>query len=67
LRRPSALSVAEIEELIGDCTYHEGKAPQIHEIARRAITEHSGTLPCNMGYDIRTPLRRYRHCGAEVA
>src|SRR4051812_26858895 len=31
----AALSPDEIDELIGACTFHEPKAKQIHEIARR--------------------------------
>src|SRR5262245_8846390 len=39
-RTPAAmvkLSPEEIDELIGSCTFHEPKAGQIHEIARRAV------------------------------
>jgi len=42
----SKLSPEEIDELIGECNYHEPKSKQIHEIARRAVAEHGGTLPC---------------------
>jgi len=42
-----ALRPDEIDELIGSCTFHEPKAKQIHEIARRAVEEHGGTLPCD--------------------
>src|SRR5262245_2405678 len=41
------LSPAEIDQLIGACTFHEPKAQQIHEIARRTVAEHGGTLPCD--------------------
>src|SRR5260370_5740059 len=41
------LSPDEIDALIGSCTFHEPKAKQIHEIARRAVEEHGGTLPCD--------------------
>jgi endonuclease-3 len=41
------LSPDEIDELIGACTFHEPKARQIHEIARRAVAEHGGTVPCD--------------------
>ena len=41
------LSVEEIDDLIGTCTFHEAKAGQIREIARRALEDHGGTVPCN--------------------
>jgi endonuclease-3 len=41
------LTVEEIDRLIAACTFHEGKAGQIREIARRAVEEHGGTLPCD--------------------
>jgi endonuclease-3 len=41
------LSPAEIDALIGDSTFHEAKARQIHEIARRTVAEHGGELPCD--------------------
>ena len=44
----AALSVAEIDALIDASTFHEAKAPQIHEIARRTVAEHGGELPCNL-------------------
>jgi endonuclease III len=40
------LTVAEIDECIHACTFHEAKARQIHEIARRIVKEHGGVLPC---------------------
>jgi endonuclease III len=40
------LTPAEIDSLIRPCMYHEGKARQIHEIARRAVAEYGGALPC---------------------
>src|SRR5438270_7919781 len=43
----AALSPEEIDRLIGACTFHEPKARQIHEIARRAVAEHGGTPPCD--------------------
>jgi endonuclease-3 len=43
----TGLSVDEIDELIGACTFHEAKAPQIHAIARRIVEEHNGVLPCD--------------------
>ncbi len=48
----AALSVAEIDRLIGTVTFHQGKARQIREIARRALDEHGGELPCD--YDVLT-------------
>jgi endonuclease-3 len=44
----SQLSVAEIDELISDSTFHGAKAPQIHEIARRVVEEFDGVLPCDL-------------------
>jgi endonuclease-3 len=43
----AALSVREIDALIRTSAFHEAKAHQIREIARRAATEFGGTLPCN--------------------
>ena len=42
-----ALSPGEIDALIRECTFHEAKAAQIHEIARRVVKEHGGALPCD--------------------
>ena len=47
-REVSALSVAEIDQLLYGSTFHEAKAPQIHEIARRTVVEHGGELPCDL-------------------
>ena len=44
----SALGVAEIDKLLYGSTFHEAKAPQIHEIARRTVAEHGGELPCDL-------------------
>ena len=41
------LSPAAIHEAISDCTFHEVKAPQIHDIARHVVAHHGGTLPCD--------------------
>ncbi|MFO0851984.1 MAG: endonuclease III [Gemmataceae bacterium] len=41
------LSVAEIDRLIRDCTFHEPKAATIRAIAEGTVAEHSGTLPCD--------------------
>src|SRR4028119_2371842 len=38
------LSPAEIDALIRDCTFHEAKAQQIHDIAYIAIKQHGGAL-----------------------
>ena len=51
-RAVAALSVAEIDRLIGTVTFHEGKARQIREIARRTVEEHGGELPCD--YEVLT-------------
>jgi len=49
-RTPAAigqLGVAEIDELIRPCTFHERKAQQIHALARRVAEEYAGNLPCD--------------------
>lgn len=49
-RTPAAiteLSIAELDQLIRNCTFHERKAEQIHHIARRVLEEFNGTLPCD--------------------
>lgn len=43
----SQLTPVEIDQLIGECTFHEAKAHQIHAIASRIVSEHQGTLPCD--------------------
>src|SRR5436305_13304881 len=48
-RTPAAmgrLSAAQIDAAIGASTFHEPKARQIREIARRIVAEHAGDLPC---------------------
>ncbi len=48
-RTPAALArltPEEIDELIHPCTFHEPKARQVHDIARRVVEEYGGTLPC---------------------
>jgi endonuclease-3 len=42
-----ALGPAKIDRLIGKSTFHERKAAQIHEIARRAVEELGGEVPCD--------------------
>ena len=44
----AALSEKEIDSLIHLSTYHEPKAKTIRTIARRAVAEHGGTLPCDL-------------------
>jgi endonuclease-3 len=41
------LSVDEIDRLIRLSTFHERKARQIHQIARRVMDEYGGSLPCD--------------------
>jgi endonuclease III len=41
------LSAAQIDKLIGDCTFHEPKAKQIRQIAQRCVTEFAGELPAD--------------------
>ena len=43
----SRLTLAEVDELIGECTFHEAKARQIRAIACRVVSEYHGTLPCD--------------------
>jgi len=42
----SRLTPAEIDELIRACSFHERKAGQIHQIARRVLDEYNGEVPC---------------------
>ncbi|HEX2094669.1 MAG TPA: endonuclease III [Longimicrobiaceae bacterium] len=42
----AALTSEEIDGIIRASTFHEGKARNIHEIARRVVEEHGGVLPC---------------------
>lgn len=44
----AALTAAEIDALISASTFHEAKAPQILEIARRTVAEYGGELPCDL-------------------
>ena len=41
------LTAEQLDALIGTYTFHEPKARQIREIARRAVEEHAGALPCD--------------------
>ncbi len=43
----SQLTPAEIEALIRPSTFHDAKARQIHDIARRAVEDFGGELPCD--------------------
>ncbi|HUZ01428.1 MAG TPA: endonuclease III [Thermomicrobiaceae bacterium] len=43
----ACLGVDEIDRLIGTSSFHEAKARQILEIARRAEEEFGGSLPCD--------------------
>src|SRR5919201_6915383 len=43
----SRLSPAVIDERIRASTFHTAKAHQIHAIARRAVAEFGGTIPCD--------------------
>jgi endonuclease-3 len=43
----SRLTVTAIDERIHACTFHEAKARQIQEIARRVVKEYDGVLPCD--------------------
>lgn len=54
-RTPEAmleLTIDEIDAAIRSSTFHEAKAPQIREIARRVVEEHDGELPCD--FDVLT-------------
>jgi endonuclease-3 len=42
----SRLAVEQIDALIGECTYHEVKAGQILDIARKAVARFGGEVPC---------------------
>jgi endonuclease-3 len=42
------LPVAQIDALIGASSFHEAKAAQIREIARRTVDEFGGELPCDV-------------------
>jgi endonuclease-3 len=43
----AALSVAQIDTLIRASSFHEAKAAQIREIARRTVDEFGGEIPCD--------------------
>jgi endonuclease-3 len=48
----AALEVAEIDACIHESSFHEGKAHQVHAIARRVRDEFGGDLPCD--FDVLT-------------
>jgi endonuclease-3 len=58
----SLLSSTEIDALIGSCTFHLNKAVQILAIARRAVAEFAGALPCDEGI-----LRSFAGVGPKCA
>lgn len=43
----SQLTAAEIDALVGACSFHEAKAHQILAIALRAVAEYGGVVPCD--------------------
>lgn len=43
----AALSVDEIDALVGDVAFHLAKAAQIRELAAAVIRDHGGALPCD--------------------
>ena len=49
------LSVAQIDALIRTSSFHEAKAAQIRDIARRTVDEFSGELPCD--FEVLTSFR----------
>ena len=49
------LSVKQIDTLIHQSSFHEAKAAQIREIARRTVDEFGGELPCD--FDVLTSFR----------
>ena len=54
-RAIAALTAAQIDALIHDVTFHDGKARQIREIATRTDREFGGELPCD--YDTLVSFR----------
>jgi endonuclease-3 len=49
------LSAAQIDQLISASSFHEAKAAQILEIAKRTVDEFNGELPCD--FDVLTSFR----------
>jgi endonuclease-3 len=56
------LTPEEIDAEISGCSFHEAKARQIREIARRAVEEFGGELPCD-----ETVLRSFAGVGPKCA
>jgi len=50
-----SLTISQIDALILTCTFHDQKAAQIREIARRVTEEFGGELPCD--FETLTSLR----------
>jgi endonuclease III len=48
----ATLSVRQIDDLIHACSFHEPKAGQIRDIARRTVDDFQGALPCD--FDVLT-------------
>jgi endonuclease-3 len=48
----AALTPEAIDDLIRDCSFHYGKARQIHAIAERVLAEFGGAVPCD--FDVLT-------------
>lgn len=58
----SQLTPAVLDDLIRACTFHEAKAQQIHDIARRIVSEFGGELP-----EDREVLLSFRGVGIKCA
>jgi len=58
----SELTAEVIDRAIGPCTFHDAKAVQIHEMARRIVAVYGGELPCDAGI-----LRSFRGVGPKCA
>jgi endonuclease-3 len=58
----SRLDVPAIDRLIAEATFHEAKAAQIRELARRTAGEFGGRLPCDDAV-----LRSFRGVGPKCA
>jgi endonuclease III len=58
----SRLTHAKLDRLIGDVAFHESKAGQVLEIARRTVEQYGGTLPCSEGV-----VRGFRGVGPKCA
>lgn len=58
----SQLSPTEIDQLIGESTFHEAKARQIQAIATRVVSDYQGRLPCDFNI-----LRSFAGVGPKCA